>query len=337
MSDIAAQHRVSRQISRRFVFEFLLRMGPISRADLSKETGLSKQTISEIIETFEQQGWVRQTGRTSGNVGRTAVLYEIAPHAGYVIGVDLGGTKVTAAIADISCEILAEITEPTDPKGGQAVLDQVVTLAAKLAKREKTNLLQVRATVIGTPGVVSPTTGSIELAPNIAGLEQIDARDYLRKKFGGLLKIEYDVNLALLGEIWQGCARDISNVAFVALGTGLGLGLSANGQLIRGETGAAGELGFLPLGHEPFAPSALSQGSLEYDVGAAGIMRRYREAGGKGAQSARDIFDRSQAGDETAVKIVDETAKLMGFALASVGSLFDPKITIQRPHSLIKA
>src|ERR1700727_3807323 len=70
---------VTRQLSRRSVFEALLHRSPISRADLAKVTGLSKQTMSEVIDGFEQQGLVRQTGRTSGNVGRTAVLYAISP------------------------------------------------------------------------------------------------------------------------------------------------------------------------------------------------------------------------------------------------------------------
>src|ERR1700678_2316770 len=90
---------LTRQLSQRSIFEALLHRSPISRADLSKVTGLSKQTISEVIDAFEKQGIVRPIGRTSGNIGRTAILYELNPDGGHVLGVDLGGTKLVIAIA----------------------------------------------------------------------------------------------------------------------------------------------------------------------------------------------------------------------------------------------
>lgn len=328
MTQQIPQHRVSRLISRRLVFESLLHKGPISRADLSKETGLSKQTISEIVDGFGQQGWVRETGRTSGNVGRTAVLYEISRDTGYVVGVDLGGTKVSAAIADIAGDILSEITEPTDPRGGHAVLEQVVALASQLTRNVRTSLKQVRSVVIGTPGVVSLETGGIDLAPNIAELGGVDALGFFSKKFKGLVRIENDVNLALLGEIWQGCAHDVSNVAFIALGTGIGLGIFSNGQLVRGETGAAGEIGFLPLGRDPFTSEARIHGSLEYEVGAVGIVRRYDAAGGRSAADVRQIFEYFEEGDEIARRVIGETSRMIALAIASVSAVLDPKLLV---------
>src|ERR1700734_815981 len=113
MPDQAASPTVTRQLSRRGVFEALLHKGPISRADLSKVTGLSKQTISEVVDAFEQQGLVRPVGRTSGNIGRTAVLYELSPEGGHVLGIDLGARRLTVALADIAGRVLAEADEAT--------------------------------------------------------------------------------------------------------------------------------------------------------------------------------------------------------------------------------
>ena len=85
---------VTRQLSRRSVFEALLLRSPISRADLAKVTYLSKQTVSEVVDALEQQGLVRPVGRSSGNVGRTAVLYELSPEGGHVLGIDLGSPTI---------------------------------------------------------------------------------------------------------------------------------------------------------------------------------------------------------------------------------------------------
>lgn len=323
-----AQPRVARQLSNRVVFEALLHKGPIARTDLAKTTGLSKQTISEVVDSFEQQGWVRAVGRTSGNVGRTAVLYEVCPQAAYVVAIHLGGSTITAAIADISCTLLAQATLPTDARGGKAVIRQISALAARLARAVGATAACVRATVIGTPGVVNPQTGVIEFAPNIAELSHLDVVGALVKRLSGRVQVENDVNLALLGEIWQGCARNSANVALIALDNGIGLGLYANGRLVRGHHGAAGELGYLPLGADPLRSQVRSQGSLEYEVGAQGIVRRYREAGGAAADTVPDIFRRLDAGDALATRIVLETARSVALAVASVVALLDPELIV---------
>src|SRR6202048_1036443 len=125
---------VTRQLSRRSVFEALLHRSPISRADLAKVTSLSKQTMSEVIDAFEQQGLVRPVGRTSGNVGRTAVLYELSPDGGHVLGIDLGARRLTVALADIAGRVLAEADEPTDSRGGAWTVDQIARPSDRLAR-----------------------------------------------------------------------------------------------------------------------------------------------------------------------------------------------------------
>lgn len=123
--------RISRRFSQRSVMEAVVQGGPISRASIAKQTGLSKQTISEIVRSLEQDGWVQETGRTSGHVGRTAVTYELVYDAAYIVAVDLGGTKVRVAITDLACQIFAEDTVPTDPRGGQHIVDQIVALLSR--------------------------------------------------------------------------------------------------------------------------------------------------------------------------------------------------------------
>ncbi|HXJ39221.1 MAG TPA: ROK family transcriptional regulator, partial [Bryobacteraceae bacterium] len=215
---------VTRQLSRRSVFEALLHRSPISRADLAKVTGLSKQTMSEVIDAFAQQGLVRQVGRTSGNVGRTAVLYELSPEGGHVLGIDLGAQRLTVALADIAGRVLAEADEPTDSRGGAWVLDQIARLSDRLARDNHTHPSRIRSIVMATPGVVNPKSGAIEMAPNITGLDHLNVVGLLGEKLGSPVVLENDINLALLGELWHGCAQNVDNVAFLALGSGVGLG-----------------------------------------------------------------------------------------------------------------
>src|ERR1700722_7382911 len=319
---------MTRQLSRRSVFEALLHRSPISRADLAKVTSLSKQTMSEVIDAFEQQGLVRSVGRTSGNVGRTAVLYELSPDGGHVLGIDLGARRLTVALADIAGRVLAEADEATDSRGGAWTLDQIARLSDRLARDNHTPPRRIRPIVTATPGVVNPKSGAIEMAPNITGLDHLNVVGLLGEKLGSAVVLENDINLALLGEIWHGCAQNVANVAFLALGSGVGLGLYINGQLVRGENGAAGEIGYLPLGGDPLQAETRLQGCLEYQVGATGVVRRYREAGGLEVDSVQQVFERAQAGDALATEVVGGTARVTGLAAATVIATVDPQLLV---------
>lgn len=326
---ITGRSLLVRQFSRRAVAEALLHLGPISRAELAKETGLSKQTMSEVMAALESEGWARPAGRTSGAVGRSALRYEVARDAAFSLGVDLGGTKVIAALADLAGDVVAEETEPTDRRGGRHVLDQIHALALRLAKGAGVDPARIRSVVIGSPGVVDPLTGAIGLVPNIRGLSDCDVPGVLGALFGLPVAIENDVNLAMLGEAWQGAARGVENAGFLALGTGAGLGLIVNGKLARGASGAAGEIAYLPVGRETDTEAAREIGTFELEVGAAGIVRRYREAGGAPeVDTVREVFARLEAGDATAVTVIDETARIIALAVTALGAIVDPEMIV---------
>src|SRR3981189_2528891 len=110
--------RGARQQSVRLVVERLLRDRSVSRADIARSTGLSKQTISEVMRELERDGWVHEDGQIQGNVGRSAVTYALRPDAAFVLGIDLGGTKLHVALADLHGVTIAESIEATAGDGG---------------------------------------------------------------------------------------------------------------------------------------------------------------------------------------------------------------------------
>lgn len=298
--------------------------GPISRASIAKQTGLSKQTISEIARQLEEEGWIQETGRTSGHVGRTAVTYEIIASAAFIAAVDLGGTKVRVAIADLSCQVFAEEVAPTDKRGGQAVVEQINALCRKAAAANDIDFKHVRLAVVGAPGAPDDATGRIFLAPNIAGFNDMDVARALRDVLGVEVMLENDVNLAVYGENWLGQGQGIDNLAYIALGTGVGGGLMIGGQLVRGFSNAAGELGFLPFGADPFEAESLRAGAYERGVASAGIKSRYKEL------TAQDIdvpviFERAAAGEAAAAKVLDDTARLLARGIAAICAIANPQ------------
>ncbi len=302
--------------------EAIVHCAPISRASIAKQTGLSKQTISEIARQLEHGGWIRETGRTSGHVGRTALTYEIVPDAACIATVDLGGTKARAAIADLSCRVLGQLTEPTDKRGGIHVVRQIARLCREAARHNHIEFDKVRLAVVGVPGVPNRQTGRVLMAPNIPDFDTLDVATALHRELGLEVIMENDVNLAVIGEHWVGCGADIDDLAYIALGTGIGAGIMVGGALVHGCANAAGEIGFLPIGADPFEPESRRAGALERVTATAGMLARYRELTGVDTD-VPTIFDTAVT-DPSAQIVLDETARYIARAIATICAITDP-------------
>ncbi|SDR20843.1 Sugar kinase of the NBD/HSP70 family, may contain an N-terminal HTH domain [Rhizobiales bacterium GAS191] len=319
---------VARQISVRSIMEAVLRQGSVSRAELARLTGLSKQTTSEVIRALEQGGWIRARGRKQGAVGRSAATYELQDSGAFVLGVDLGGTKIHLALANLVGGIVAEAVEPTHPQGGLDVVRQIGAMMRRVVAEASVDPGRIRCGAMGSPGVCQPDSGRITIAPNILGLDRINVTQALRERLGFPMAVDNDVNLAAKGEQWQGCCRDMGSFAFVALGTGIGMGLMADGRLLRGARGAAGEIAYLPFGGDPFDSRGYRHGTLESALGSQAILERYRGFGGEAAQDVRGIFERLQHDDAAAEATLDEVARLLVQALMAVRAVADPEMIV---------
>jgi predicted NBD/HSP70 family sugar kinase len=247
----------------------------------------------------------------------------------YCFAADLGGTKLAAAIADAHGRILAELTEPTDPRGGAHVAEQITACADKLARDADIEVSRARQVMVGVPGAIDPHTARVSLTPNIAGLEEFDLLGYLRDHFGPNVGIENDVNLAMLGEQALGCASRCRNAAFLALGTGTGLGLLIDDKLFRGARGAAGEISDLPIGHDPTSQTLPPTNAFELEVGSVAIVDRYRHyQGGTADLTVRDIFRLLEEGDPVAASVLDTTARWVALAVVTLQSLLDLELIV---------
>lgn len=315
---------VPRSPATQAVLGVMLRQGPVSRAELSRITGLSKQTTSEVIRALMAEDWARVHGQVQGALGRSAVTYELRRGAAHVLSIDLGGTKLHVALADLAGRIIVEDREPTDTRGGAHLIEQIGAITDRLLRHAGLPPGTLHGATMGSPGVFQPATGRILLAPNIPGVDGMNVAGTLSARLGCPVQIENDVNLAALGEHWCGCCAGIGTFAFVALGTGIGMGIVGDGRLLRGAGGAAGEIAYLPLGGDPFDSRGSRLGTLESAVGSAAILDRYHGLGGAPATDVRAVFDRLEAGDAAASVTLDEVARLLAQACMAIRALLDP-------------
>lgn len=243
----------------------------------------------------------------------------------YVVGIDVGGTKIRAGLADADGGIVTEVVAPTHPQGSQNLVAQLVDVVGELARAHGIRPSQVAATGIGGAGVPNDTAG-FDLAPNLGATEHGLAEE-LEAALGHTVLLENDVNVAAVGELHEGMGREVDDFVFVAVGTGIGMGVIVGGALVRGATGAAGEIGYLPVGADPFEVANHRRGSLEERVAGHTLAERYERSTGRSI-STRDVFDRVGLGDRHAIAAVDDESRYLALALVSVNAVLDPDVFV---------
>ena len=304
-------------------------MGPVSRAQIARDSGLSKPTVSQALLALERGRLVRPAGRSSGGKGPSAVLYELNPRAGWVVGIDVGRSVVRAAIGDLNGDIVARRDERARASTADTLISQIGEVAHALAREAGIKWKQVTFATVGSPGVFEPSRGLVSLAHNLPGWGRHGLVEAVERELGTNIAFENDVNLATVGEQWRGLGKDVSNFVYLHVGTGVGMGLVLNGELYRGSTGAAGEIGYLPLAAaDPHDPANRRRGALESALGAKGVVEAASSSGMSAPLTPKKVLAAARKGDERARKVVALVAERIALAIAAVVPVVDPELVI---------
>jgi len=321
-----------RKINQRAVLDLLRRTGSATRPQVAKETGLSKPTVSQALLALEALGLARATGHTSTGTGRSAVLYEADPTAGYVLGIDVGREHIRLAIADLGGTLVARTDRRNTSRSGVALVASIGELVAETVAAAGLTQDDVVVRVLGSPGVADRARRCFRHAPNLPGWGKSGLLDELEAAIGPDLLVDNDANLTAVGEWERGAAQGVNVFACITIGTGVGMGLMVNGEVFSGATGAAGEIGYLPYGQlraadQPGAEPP-ARGHLEEATAAQSVVRGARELGLGSAKSAREVFRLARDGDELAVRAVEAEADRLAYTVASVAAVVDPELVV---------
>ncbi len=325
-----ARPALIRAMNEQVMLDHIRRAGPLSRADLARISGLSKPTVSLALANIERAGLVRAAGHRTGVPGPAAILYEVRPEAGFVLGLDVGRQYIRGAIADMTGTARARSSARAKATNGHRLVEELIVLSQSLLAEIGVEQSAITQTVIGSPGVYDPRRDALVLAGSLPGWESRSVLTQLRKAFGAHLMVENDIDVAAFAERAHGHGRDVENFAFVSVGTGIGMGLVLAGKLHRGSHGAAGEIGYLPFseGHGADVADARKRGSFEAAASAAAVVRAAKRAGVRNSTSAQKVFAAAAAGDEAAAAVVDEEALLVAKAICAVITVVDPELIV---------
>jgi len=325
----AARPQLIRAMNEQLMLEHIRASGELSRADLARISGLAKNTVSLALGNLERAGLVRAAGVRTGVPGPAALLYQMNPDAGFVLGLDVGGQYLRGAIADFAGTVRARISLRARASTGPGRVAALAKLGEQLRAEAGFKTDAVGQTVLGGPGIYDPVRDSLTLAAGLPGWDEPIVLHELRRTFGDGLLLENDVDAAALAEQAHGHGRDLASFAFVSIGTGIGMGLVIDGKLHRGAHGAAGEIGFLPVDDNHTNPADVRRhGGLEIVASANGIVRAARRAGMAGPLSARKVFAAAARGDTRAKGVVEAEATLIARAICAVIAVADPHLIV---------
>ncbi|HXW79837.1 MAG TPA: ROK family protein [Acidimicrobiales bacterium] len=327
---VAGRPQLLRAMNEESLLNALRKRGPLMRADLTRVSGLSKPTVGLGLANLEREGLVRVAGRRTGVRGPAALLYDVNPEAGFVLALDVGKEYLRGAVADLAGAVRWRGNRRVHGARGQARVSELVSLASELLAASGVTQAAITQVVVGSPGIYDRRRDVLLLTGGLPGWGQPGVMAELRRAFGPTTVVENDINLAALAERDHGYGRQVSTFAFVSVGTGIGMGLVLDGQLHKGMHGAAGEIGFLPLGGEDVidVSDARRRGPMEAAVSAAGVVRAARRRGMTGRLTARRVFEAAAAGDNLALSVVSDEAVLVAKAVAAVSLVADPELIV---------
>ena len=329
-SQMRAQHR---GLLLRLIWQEKL----ISRADLARRTGLSRSSISAIVSDLLETGLVSETGAGDSSGGRRPIMLGFDDYAHAIVGVDMGATHIAVCVTDLRVQVKAWRSETCDvredPQGALALMRELIDSALLEAGVEKEHLVGIGLSV---PSPVNPSNPTVLSPLFVPKWKEVNLVEFLEGAYGVPVGMDNDANLGALAEQWWGAGRDGRDLAYIKVATAVGAGLIINGDIYRGTTGIAGEIGHIPV--DPSAGRCVCglTGCLNLRMGTAQLVQQAHDLRSEHPKSVLPrrgltvsrIVEEACEGDRLARVIVEDAGRYLAVGVAAMLNLFNPATVV---------
>jgi len=336
-----ADQTLVRELNTTLLLDALRTRGPLSRASLSSALGLNRSTVSSVISELLDDGLVKEVGLESSTGGRPGMLLDLNPDGGCAVGVEIGVDFISVILTDFTAELLWREHVESDPDEGQeAILQRSEDLVqAALDVCEERNMPHMGIGV-GLPGLVDIREGKLVFAPNL-NWRDVPLRALWEDRFALPVFVENEANAAALGEYYFGIAQHVQNLIYLSAGVGLGGGIMINGNLFRGSSGYAGEIGHMTVDPHGLLCGCGKRGCWETLVGPRAIVRRVKEKvendddvlarladGSSSLVDVSGVVRAAEDGNEAARTALEEVGEQLGIGIANLVNAFNPQLVV---------
>jgi predicted NBD/HSP70 family sugar kinase len=339
-------HRI-REFNRLLVLNYVRNHGPVSRVMLAQVLGLSRTTVSNIIDILLHEEFVHEGSFLDATPrgGRRAILVHFNVDAGRILGIDVGRTHLTMILTNLAPTIVAQRSVSFDTnRGPEACLPLLISEIRTFVEASATSWDMIAGIGLGIPGPLSADLRRLSSPPRMPGWDDIDIWEPLSAAFHKPLYIDNDANMGALAEGRLGAGRGDTDMAYIKIGTGIGGGLILNGRIYRGYQGSAGELGHLTINENGPLCTCGGHGCLETLAGALaivadaerGLSLARKRTTGQGEESGveehprrvytdiADVVAAAQRGDAACIAALEHAGERIALALAGLVNLLNP-------------
>lgn len=333
--------RLVQKINRSLVLNLIKDKGPISRADISKITQLTRSTTSSIVDYLMKKDSINETGMTSSGIGRKAILLELNAEAYYLIGVDLGTLHTTIAIVDLLGRIKTKVEYRTEcHQNKDEIIERLILTIRALVKNSEIQWKKIYGIGVAAPGLVDKE-GTMLITPNF-GWKDVPLGEILRKAFNLPILVDNNANAMALAESEFGEAKEVKNFVCINVGMGIGSGVVLDGELFHGTNNYTGEIGHTTVDYNGPRCRCGNNGCLEVMASGLAIAKRAVQAIKEGETSsiselvnhdlneinAKIVAAAADQGDKLGRSIMKRTGEYLGTGVANIINLLNPELVI---------
>ena len=244
-------------VSEKILIDLIRKYGELSKADFTRRTDFSRTKITNCVESLVNKKIIIANNATEYSGGRRSKTFSLNGKAGLLAGMDIGATSIDLGVADFSGRILVRHSEPASVKDGPIkILGRACTMLENIFKENSLNPAKLTGIGMGVPGPVDFSAGTLVSPPIMPGWDRYPIIQMIQQWFPNAnVVVDNDVNVMALGEISQGAGKGVDNLIFVKIGTGIGAGIICEGNIYRGSSGCAGDIGHISVDkNRPFVP-----------------------------------------------------------------------------------
>lgn len=319
-----ASSEIARDMNRDVVLELIRERQPISRADLARLSGLQRSTVSLIIEDLLKDGWIREGAMARRPRGRRPTLLNLNDDLAMIV-CDIRPTQAVVAVVDLNGRFLSRESVPVLSDPTKAIA-QIIERMKRL--QQKHSQKSFEGVGVSLPGRVDPETQILIFAPNLKW-PRFDIKTAIEDGMG--LKVEMDnaANACLLSELWFGRMDGVRNAVLITVSEGIGTGVLANGQLVSGTSGMAGEFGHTVLDPNGLKCACGSNGCWETFASSTAALRYYAELGhDRHRLTIHDLIKLAEEGDAHACDAIQKQAHMLGRGMRSILAAVSPELIL---------
>lgn len=321
-----ARSNTIRDINRQIVLNYVREREPISRAEIARQTELQRSTISTLVDSLIDEGFIEETGAGASTGGRKPKLLRLKRNEAVAIGVDITPTKTTIATADLAGRILERESFPTSPNSDE-VYREIISRLKKINQKLNNPTTKIGVSI---PGIVDQNAGIVTYVP-FFHWKNWKIKEQITEELGLPVVIDNDANALALAELWfsKSEMNGIKNSISVLVADGIGTGIVFDGQIYRGQNGTAGEFGHMIVGSESLIEcSCGSRKCWEAFASNKAVIAKYLKSTGKESVEIEEIFSKFQEGDEIAREIVHNFIDYLGRGIANLIVGLSPETVI---------